>query len=314
MTDPCLICDGASHTFMHRKNGFDLYRCDGCGLVVVHPPPSAAQLESYYHQGYNQFRYSFHNPMSDPPKSKTAELKILERFCAPGKILDVGAGHGHFLANAKRFGWEVSGVEPQEEARILAESRFRVEIFPALDDAPLSSYHAATLWHVIEHITGPKEFLLRVRDRLAADGVLAIATPNVKSLVAKATGWSWGWLSPPDHVVLYSPSTLPALLTQLGFEVLHVETRRGESRNFVILMLQALAYRLGLFGTLKRSVQKAAYEYQTGRTVARRVGMLLMVERVTNVLSYLLYPILIPLWKLGLGDELLVVVRKKGPA
>ena len=37
-------------------------------------------------------------------------LRIIERFHRRGRLLDVGCAYGHFLENARRFGWRVEGV------------------------------------------------------------------------------------------------------------------------------------------------------------------------------------------------------------
>jgi SAM-dependent methyltransferase len=236
---------------------------------------------------------------------------MLERFGTPGRLLDIGSAYGHFLANASTNGWQAEGVEPQIEARDLARTRFHLVVHESLAHAPETSYQSATMWHVIEHIPAPKEFLSQVREKLVDGGTLAISTPNIDSLVARATGESWGWLSPPDHLFLYSPTTLPRLLQLSGFELLHIETRRGQSRNTILLMLQALAYRMGLFQRMKQSVRKATQDFQDSGSLTRKLNFFRVVEQTTEFLSIFLYPLLLILWKAGLGDEVVAIARKK---
>ena len=147
--------------------------------------------------------------------------------------------------------------------------------------------------------------------RLVNGGVLALATPNMESLSARITGASWGWLSPPDHVILYARSTLAALLEQAGFEVLYTETGRGPARNLLLMILQGIAYRLGLFRKIKKSVQEAVYQYQSTRTLRSRLNLFYITEKVTEGLTFVLTPLIALLWKMGLGDEVLIVARKK---
>ncbi len=311
VSNPCMICKGTERTHLCSKNGFDLYRCSTCGLVRVDPLPAQEEIDRYYTEAYNQYRYSFNKPLADPARRRSHNLTVLERFCVPSTLLDVGSAYGHFMQNAKSNGWKAQGVEPLNEARILTQSRFRLPVFASLKDAPSNSFNAATMWHVIEHIPQPMDFLQDVRSKLRDGGILALATPNIDSLSAKATGTSWGWLSPPDHLVLYSRSTLPRLLEQCGFDVLHVETGRGPAKNILLLMLQAIVFRLGLFNTMKQSVQKAAYEYQSARTLGDKINVFVVTEKLTEGLTFLLSPLLALLWKAGLGDEVLVVARKR---
>jgi 2-polyprenyl-3-methyl-5-hydroxy-6-metoxy-1,4-benzoquinol methylase len=282
-----------------------------CGLVRVDPFPTKEQLDRYYRQVYNQYRYSFNVPLSDPSRRKLRYLKAVEKFHPRGRLLDVGCAYGHFLENARFNGWRVEGVEPLNDARILAQSRFRLTVHETIDSAPTGVFDAVTLWHVIEHLPAPQETLRSLHARLVRGGILALATPNIESLSAHITGASWGWLSPPDHVILYSRRTLALLLEQSGFEVLHIETARGPARNILLLCLQGIAYRLGLFRQMKASVQKAVYEYQSKRTLRSRLSLFLFAEKLTEGLTFLLTPLIALLWKMGLGDEVLIVARKR---
>ncbi len=306
-----MICKGTARSHLCTKNGFDLYRCSTCGLVRVDPLPEQAEIDRYYKEAYNQYRFSFNQPLADPARRKSHNLAVLERFCTPSSLLDVGSAYGHFMQNAKSNGWNVQGVEPLNEARILTQSRFRLPVFPSLHDAPGNTYAAATLWHVIEHVPQPGEFLREVGAKLRKDGILALATPNIESLSAKATGTSWGWLSPPDHIILYSPATLRLLLEQNGFEVLHMETGRGPNKNILLLMLQGAAFRLGLFNRIKHNVQRAVREYQSSEGIGGRLNLFYLVDKVTEAGTFLLTPLLALLWKFGLGDEVLIVARRK---
>jgi SAM-dependent methyltransferase len=312
MTDPCVLCGSAERTPVCTKNGFHIVRCASCGLVFVDPMPSPGMLEEYYREGYDQFRYSFSSPADDPPKRRMGELRLLERHAGSRRsVLDVGAAFGHFLVNARSHGWEVSGMEPQDNARARARERFHLEIHESVDQVPDRCVDAVTLWHVIEHIATPIAFLQSLRPKLREGGIVALTTPNINSLVARATGESWGWLSPPDHLFLYSPKTLPELLERTGFEVLEVGTRRGQSRNMVFLMLQAIAYRLGLFGQLKESVARAAHTVRSRPQGSGTLNIFWLAEKITGAIALLLTPLLLLLWKAGLGDEVYALGRKK---
>ncbi|MDP5045139.1 MAG: class I SAM-dependent methyltransferase, partial [Leeuwenhoekiella sp.] len=45
------------------------------------------------------------------------KLKHISKFKSVGSLLDIGAGTGDFLIEAKKRGWEVTGVEPSSVAR-----------------------------------------------------------------------------------------------------------------------------------------------------------------------------------------------------
>lgn len=311
MRDRCFLCQKPERAFLCRKNGFDLYRCATCGLVTVEPPPSQEQLDRYYEDGYRQFQYSFQTPLAGPSARERNQLRTLERYASRGSLLDIGAAYGHFMKCAQDRGWRVTGIEPQTEARILAQSRFRLAVLDTLDKAPAESFDVITMWHVIEHIPTPFEFLGSIRNRLGANGLLALTTPNIRSLSARVTGESWGWLSPPDHVAMYSRSTIRLLLEQAGFKVIHMDTRRGAGKNMLLMLMQGIAFRLGLFGRLKNSVRRSVSDYHRARQARKRASIFLVVDRVTKAITFLITPLLLMLWKIGLGDEVFVIARKK---
>ena len=55
-----------------------------------------------------------------------------------------------------------------------------------------------------------------LRELLTADGVLIISTVNANSLLLKAYLTDWGGFT-PNHLVFFSPTTMPELLRQAGF-------------------------------------------------------------------------------------------------
>src|SRR6185436_10359474 len=57
-----------------------------------------------------------------------AKLIIKETGETSGNLLDIGSGTGAFLAVMKKKGWEVRGVEPDEDARRLAKQLYNLDI------------------------------------------------------------------------------------------------------------------------------------------------------------------------------------------
>jgi len=86
------------------------------------------------------------------------------------------------------------------------------------------SFDVITMWDVIEHVTDPVAELRLVYDLLRPGGLLMLSTPDVGSLVAKATGPRWmGYKLAEEHLYYFDEKTISLALEKAAFEVL--ETR-----------------------------------------------------------------------------------------
>lgn len=80
------------------------------------------------------------------------------------------------------------------------------------------------MWHVLEHVESPREYLTEIKRILAPNGMLLIGVPNAVSLQAKI-----GRLLFPqrkylyadfgEHTYHFSRRTLKNLLNKIGFKV-----------------------------------------------------------------------------------------------
>jgi 2-polyprenyl-3-methyl-5-hydroxy-6-metoxy-1,4-benzoquinol methylase len=186
-------------------------------------------------------------------------LALLSGHVAPGgRILDVGAGRGRFVAGAGAAGYAASGIEPS--ARGVAAARMiGADVQPAgVEQASIvpGSLDAVTLWHVLEHLEEPGAALERIAGWLAPHGVLLVGVPNLASLQARIGGERWYHLDVPRHRLHFTPAGLSALLRAHGFEVVRTEHVLLEHNPFG--MWQSLVNRLTrqpsyLYNLLKRN-------------------------------------------------------------
>jgi hypothetical protein len=102
-------------------------------------------------------------------------------------------------------------------------------------------YQAVALFHVIEHVPNPVQLLEMCRRLIKPKGLLALKTPNVASFIAKLTGSSWHWVSPPAHLYLYSPKTLRLLLEKSGYQPLTLQSTQGDAHNNLFAIASGIA-------------------------------------------------------------------------
>jgi 2-polyprenyl-3-methyl-5-hydroxy-6-metoxy-1,4-benzoquinol methylase len=149
-----------------------------------------------------------------------------------GRVLDVGAGYGFFLAALERAGYETDGLELSEHAAAEARQRVRGQVlvqgaeepFPFPDDR----FDAVTLMDVIEHLQDYGRTLASCRRCLKPGGKLFVITLNAHSLARPLLGRRWAWYQDSTHIHMFTPRMLREGLAQAGLEV---ETQITES-NF----------------------------------------------------------------------------------
>ncbi len=238
----CILCEETSDRFhlFAVVRGWCYVRCANCGLVLLNPQPTDAELSHFYNHGY---RYNLQRYKNSIPQQRVW-LDLLEQFCErPGNLLEVGCSYGYFLAAAKKRGWSVRGIELSEEAAGFARKELGLPVDKGCildvrkERGP--SFDAIAAWHVLEHDPVPRGFVEAAYELLGPGGILAIRVPNLGSTVAKLSGLCWQWLSPPEHVCMYTLETLSRLLTQSKFKILASRTARGNARNMWFEILRA---------------------------------------------------------------------------
>lgn len=226
----CPLCGSDRALPRHRVAGYDYLTCDGCGLVYLSPRPTESSLRALY-QGYL--------PSSEDDLRRWARMMapvhddLVHRATAanggPGRVCDIGCGHGFLLETFHRTGWSVTGVEIAEDAARAASERAGVRVHVgSIDDVPLEpgSFDAVTACYVIEHLPDPPAFLRRVRDLVRPGGHILLRWPHTTPLldVLARFGPPPNLYDAPWHLVDFSPETIARALREAGWEEIRSST------------------------------------------------------------------------------------------
>jgi 2-polyprenyl-3-methyl-5-hydroxy-6-metoxy-1,4-benzoquinol methylase len=141
-------------------------------------------------------------------------------------LLDVGCGSGTLLGLLKKRGFHSTGLDFSAEAADVAERENGVRVIVgSLKQAalPERSFDIVTLFHVMEHVTDPRQVLSEVSRILKSDGVLVLQVPNIDSLQFRAFGAKWYGLDIPRHVIDYSRKAITGLLNDCGFAPVRIK-------------------------------------------------------------------------------------------
>lgn len=206
----------------HDTVTLDVLRCQRCGHGWS-PIADTVDIEAWYASAPPDAAYLAESPGRS--RAAAGVLRAIEKHRKPGMLLDVGCGPGLLLAEARKRGWSVAGIEPSAWAIdaagqlgvAAAVTRATVD---ALSAAPPGSADAITLIDVIEHVRHPHALIRTCATILRNGGVLAIATPNIGSAVARMLGKRWYCIH-PAHLHYFTHASLSQVLTRHGFRVVH---------------------------------------------------------------------------------------------
>lgn len=229
---PCRICESKDPLTIFTKDGFPILRCRRCGLEFTGRDPSRAELAGLYGESYFKSGGRSKSYFDYTLEEEAVAANAKRRLAAIGKVrprggdlLDVGCATGFFLKEA-RNAWRAKGVELSEYASSFAREKYALDVKTgALRDVsyPADSFDVVTMWDVVEHLPSPLEDVREAGRILKDNGLLVLATGDVRSGFAKLCGKSWHLYNPSQHLSFFSEETIRELLKRAGFRVLNVQ-------------------------------------------------------------------------------------------
>jgi 2-polyprenyl-3-methyl-5-hydroxy-6-metoxy-1,4-benzoquinol methylase len=230
----CPFCAGEATACFTRADGLPIARCDRCACWFAARVPSEERLAAFY-AGYQQHRAQdlstararFLRRHAEGLAERDPVIALLRESGAlpGGRILDVGAGAGAFLASARAAGGTVAGCELDGAQARFARERLHLDVREGGIESRAADerFHAITLLDVLEHPLDPLALLGAAAARLVPGGLLVAWTPNGDDAPA-ADPASWpGFAADLEHLQYLSPHTAALVATALGLRLRHVE-------------------------------------------------------------------------------------------
>jgi 2-polyprenyl-3-methyl-5-hydroxy-6-metoxy-1,4-benzoquinol methylase len=243
----------------HSVSGeeFELIQNPEYGFLETSPQPTTKKLPEYYKsEDYishtdskrNLFEKAYHFVRSVSLKKK---LKLINSYSSESKLLlDVGCGTGDFLQIAFQNNWNVSGIEPNEQAREIANKKTNRAVFEIeqLLKFKASSFDVITLWHVLEHLPNLEDHLAVFKKLLKPNGTIIIAVPNYQSFDAQYYKAFWAAYDVPRHLWHFNKASVSKLVSKFQFQVIKVKPMWFDS--FYVSMLSE-KYKSGSMNPIK---------------------------------------------------------------
>lgn len=209
-------------------------QCQKCWHVYILTKPTDAYLAEFYKTNTEyQQTYADRSTHADRLKwiSKPKAEYVLAEYKKhygrlPKKVLDIGAGSGHFVYQLKQMGIDCQGVEISKPGIDFAEEVFGVELLDLnfIKEAEKFKCDMVTFWGLIEHVSQPVAMLEAARRALGSQGMVVAEVPRWESLSTAVHAASPDsvvrHLDPMDHIQCFTDASLGTAFVLGGFDII----------------------------------------------------------------------------------------------
>ncbi len=195
-----------------------LDRCESCSFIFA-DRVEIANLTGYYER------------LEDPEYEngavpRTLQMRWLLQLGRTARknarqVLEIGAGAGLLIAEARRAGLDAVGVEPSRSLVSEALRLHGVELLNGTFPHPQlrgRQFDLLFLVDVIEHLEDPVGLLMECAKALKPDGVMVMVTPNVSSVAARLLRHRW-WHLRLAHVGYFNDRSMREACNRAGLEI-----------------------------------------------------------------------------------------------
>ena len=228
-------------TLLQEVFSDDYWRCPTCVTLVarVMPGEGISRVEDDERDFYGKNYYLHHvqetnglpdlttRARADLPERCLHWLRTFLRFVPhPGaRVLEVGCGHGGFVAMLRWAGFDATGLELSPWLTERVREWFDVPVLTGrLEDQELpdGSLDAVVLMDVLEHLPDPRGTMARAARLLRPGGFLLVQTPAYPAALPdvtalRAAGHPFAqMLLPAEHLHLFSVGAAARLMGNIG--------------------------------------------------------------------------------------------------
>lgn len=228
-TVSCDICGSNSFQVLYKKEGFPIVECRDCGLVQVNPRLSPrALMEKVYTESYftadTGVGGSDHFGSEAPGRRAKAKRDLAwmaAHGITGGRLVEVGSAGGFFVDEARKAGFEASGIEPEAGAARHGQEVLGLPITHGSWEKIKEIKEPVDLFyfsHVLEHLPSPSEALATMMSLLKPGGHLVFEVPHWGSLPCQKQGVHWVIIAPLHHLYYFRTKDLQTMVEKVGFK------------------------------------------------------------------------------------------------
>lgn len=242
MKNYCRVCDQPldARNIIFTKFQYVYAKCGNCTMVQVVNTPS--EDESAAFEAETEFNiaeevvkhkkgdFDHIGTQSWAYRQRLQELVLLTPNTPVGvtkSLLEIGSATGIFLHLAQAYGWDVEGVELNQQACQIAEQAFGLKMHNVpveQSDLGRDAFDVIVMQEVLEHIPNPGRTLDILLTYLKRGGIILISCPNIDSVLVRVFGKNARHFCPPQHKNHFNIASLSYLFEQRGCDLIRART------------------------------------------------------------------------------------------
>ncbi len=218
----CAVCFSEKQKHFLQNNGFDLFRCDSCGLVYVFPMPDEKVLKDFY-DGYHKTK-QYRSKLASKVRRAKSRIARIRKYVRGGSFLDIGCNVGFAVEAARQFGYEAQGIDIDGASVDAANGIFKLCHFDKMSAQEMAGsgrkFDLIYCSEVIEHLTELDDFIQAILCLMNNNSIVYLTTPDLGHYKLKKPFLkdlnSWDGIRPPEHLFYFSKKNLNILFERHG--------------------------------------------------------------------------------------------------
>ena len=253
-TTRCIFCDIEGGVTVIEENGYSGVQCPKCGLIYISPRPSRREISNLYGHDSAKSRADALISMELLARLYARHhLRLISPFVRSGELLEIGAGGGYFLDEARKAGFHPHALELNPYQAAFMRDRLGIPC----EETPLTSglfggkrfdlvYHC----DVMSHLFDPIADLEAMNGIINEGGYLVFETGNGGEIDQRYYRY-FSRFQYPDHLFFFTVANLVDLVERTGFECVQIR------RYSILPELIALKWIAGVRGWLAHAAGHA---------------------------------------------------------
>lgn len=217
----CYLCGSDKFKFrdgeVRDKKELKVLECLNCSLVYL--SDDSHVKDGFYEDSNMHKDFDLQRWINETDPDDKRRYSFTKKLITNRDILDFGSGNGGYLKYAKKSAKSVNAIE-LEKAIKSHYKEHDITLYSGVKDVD-AEFDLITMFHVLEHLSDPKEMLVKLAKKLRYGGKIIVEVPNSEDALltlyeseafSKFTYWSC-------HLYLFNAKTLQELVRQCGLRV-----------------------------------------------------------------------------------------------